>query len=618
MTSARSIQPLVILVVLFAILQPCVPQHFHFPGEGEQESTSNQPGFASMLNPRSHHNLLPLGNSVLQVNSHSHSDAPTLFNVDRAAAPVSIPLSGGLLHPSGFYFFGMVGGQNLSLQVDISYSSLIVPRTGCVGCRIGDRRYNPKASKTSKLISCGDARCHSHINPCGHPRCFKCSSGHNCCRENTDDCAFNVLYGDKSTGNGTLFTDELRIGSFSSNVLLGAMHEESHNFELPYVDGVLGFAFQKGACRPTCFPPVMDIIANQTGLPNRFSMCVTRYGGTLVLGAYEQKLARSAYQFVDIVPAERDSRFIIPAQPEWRVGSRPVKLPAITSAMLSTGTSDIGVSKPTMLALIEHLMTHYCHIEGLCTMTSWFRPLRCSSAADEAVSKMPKITIPLTATVSITLEPEDYLIPLRVVNGEMHRCVAFVATQSLAMKGIGVMLGATVMRRYALAFDRSGRRVGFAPASDDRCGPKTGSEIGLPGKPVKGSGNQTITADSPTVTVPTGEVDANQEEKLETAELCRAQTTCGKCSRQSNCTFGYLTGKCVPEIEATGKPYPFCSGVFCACFVVGRSGWYVGIVIGASIVVGISAIVLLIWRKRRRRSVYQMVNDYEEQDLETF
>lgn len=536
----------------------------------------------------------------------------------RVLAPQKIPLTGGLLHASGFYFNATVGGQRLTLQVDTSYSSLIVPRKGCVGCRVGDRRYDPSKSPTSRVVGCSDPRCEAPLNQCKSQGCYKCSPEGHCCVEGTSNCAFNMFYGDGSSGNGTLYTDKLAIGSLQANVLLGAMHAESHYFELPYADGVFGLAFQKGACHPACIPPVMDTIVDETGLANVFTMCVSRYGGTLVLGAADRSLAKHDFQYVEVEQSEDENRFIVPAQSEWKVGQRTISVPAITQAMWSAGTSDIGVSKATFLALLGHLMEHFCHIDGLCSMTSWFRPQRCAAIPDESVAQMPNITMGLTRGLSITLTPDDYLLKYRVIDGKQTRCVAFVATDSLSRKGIGLLLGTTVMRRYAVVYDRKAKRVGLAPANPDNCGPKTGSDQGLPGS-TDGGDAPIITADSPQAPTDDGVGAGTQTgEQLLNAEKCRAEKTCSGCAALRNCSYGYKTGRCVPVGEAGKMPYPYCTGGFCACFATGQSGWYVGVMAGVFLGGLLGGVIFLFCRKRQRRNQYQMVEPYEEQDLETF
>lgn len=427
-----------------------------------------------------------------------------------------------------------------------------------------------------------------------------------------------MFYGDGSSGNGTLYTDVLHIGDLKADVLFGAMHEESYNFELPYADGVFGLAFEESACHPACIPPVMDTFVNKTGIKNLFTICVSPFGGTLVLGAADDSLATQAYQYVELEATAANSHFITPAQPEWKVGDRTLSVPGISSAIWSMGTSDIAVSKPTFLALVQHFTSHYCHIDGLCSMTSWFRPQICSPEADEAASQMPNITMGLSTGVSITLLPDDYLIKYRVMNGKMTRCVAIIATDQLADKGVGLLLGASVMRRYAVVYDREGKRIGVAPAQSEKCGPAEGTLEGMPGigldpnKPM-------LTADSPAVPGSDGvHNDTDIGKRLLEAEKCRAQTTCSGCAALSACAYGYKTGRCVVTEEVGKKPYPWCSGMLCACFATGGEGWYVGVIIGVLIVAAVAGALGLAIRKRQRRRQYEMVQQYEEQDLETF
>lgn len=537
-----------------------------------------------------------------------------------AAKPQKIALSGGLLHASGFFFNATIGGQHFTLQVDISYSSLVLPHKGCEGCRVGDRRYDPAQSKKSRRIACADRECRSVTEDklCSSKVCHNCASDGQCCVEKGTDCAFNILYGDASSGNGTLFEDELQIADLSATVLFGGMYAESHGFELPYADGVFGLAFQKGACRPTCFTPLMDSIVNQTDIADIFTMCVSRYGGTLMLGAADDSLAHGPYAFVDVVEDERDNRFITSALPTWKVGTRDLQLPDITRAMWTVSMSGIGMSKTSFLVLLEHLTSFYCEIPGLCSTTSWFRPLHCAPLPDSVMQKMPNLTLPLTKRVNIVLTPYDYLIPFREIGGHMHRCVAFVASDSLAKHGVGLLLGSTVMSRYAVAMDRKGRRVGLALAKQDgECGPTSGSDEGLPGAP--GVGGTVLTADAPAAPAGTrGGSGGHQPALFAEAETCRAESSCSGCARLRNCSYSYDNGRCIPIKDAGRSPYPFCSGAVCACFAVGPSGWYVGIGIGVLVAIAVAVSVAFACRKRQRRNVYQVVDGYEEQDLETF
>lgn len=542
---------------------------------------------------------------------------------ERAAKPHKkshvIALQGGLMHPAGFYFDAKVGGQFMKLQFDTSYSSVIVPRKDCIGCRVGDHRYNPLASSDATSVSCKDPRCEkatcsSILN------CQSCSDEGACCTANNVACAFNMLYGDGSSGNGSLYYDVVEFSGLKAKVPLGAMREESHDFEHAYVDGTFGIAFEKGACHPGCVPPVMDYVRNQTGVTDMFTFCASRFGGTLSIGPPDESLVVEPFHFTPMSDLAHNTRFIVPALPHWAVGNVSVDLPGIAQAMISATTSSIAVGKDTMELLQAHFMMHYCDVPKLCSFMSWFKPHRCVHIEDVDFAKLPNITIPLASNVSLTITPDDYLPVYREVKGKTHRCVAFHIAKNLAQKGIGLVLGATVFRRYAAVFDRPNRRVGFALAKEGMCGPLNGSTVGFVGISGAGlSGNvPALTALTPPSKLTPGIMrNSSVGKDLLHAEECRMQRSCSSCARKSGCSFWYTTGRCVTYGQAGSALYPYCSGVLCACWTVGASGWYVGL--GLGIIVALAIIIggLLVYAKRQRR--YRQLDQFDdEQDLDTF
>lgn len=560
--------------------------------------------------------VLATPNQSFRFSNHSRFQTSSNFAfINRQSIkPLTIPLGGGLLHTSGFFFNASVGGQHFTLQVDTKYSSLIVPGTTCNGCRPGDQRYDASKSSKSEVVACNDDRCHHSSDPeCSDMQCFNCASSGRCCVEGSQNCAFNVLYGDGSAGNGTLLSDRIEIQHLKADVLLGSMHEESHNFELPYADGAFGLGLKRGACRPSCFPPLMDQLVEKTGLSNMFTMCVTPYGGTLVLGAADSTLATQKYAYVDVLEEMRDNYFVTAAQPSWKVGDRQLSVPSIQSALWTTGTSSIIIPKSAFLALLQHFADHYCHIPQLCDMDSWFRPQSCAIISDRVVSMMPNITIGLSTRVSITLTAEDYLIPYRIIRGNLTRCVGLAASESLGSSSVGMLLGTAVMRRYAIVHDRSQQRIGVARANVDKCGPSSGSEEGLPALPGAPNENGLVTADATKAPLPSGQPE---DVSFMIAETCRAETSCSGCKKLgTNCSFGYETGRCVPAYEASS---PSCSGRACICIIVGDSGWYLGIFVGILITAIVVGLIAFLRRKMQRRNRYAMVDNFEEQDLETF
>lgn len=267
-------------------------------------------------------------------------------------------------------------------------------------------------------------------------------------------------------------------------------------------------------------------------------------------------------------------------------------------------------------------MQHYCDIPGLCSMTSWFRPQSCRAISDSDLAKMPTISFFLAEDTPITLEPSDYLVEYKVVDGKLFRCVAFVVSDILSQKGIGIMLGAIVMRRYAIAYDRGGRRIGIAKAKQLHCGPASGTNAGLAESSLGVFKNLSY-ANILTAEAPRAETDAAaaaMAQDMEIAETCRAIDSCSACAGDSNCAYGYGDGKCISLAKAGGRPYPFCSGFSCVCSVVGSTGWYLGIICGVVLALLCVGCCSCVYTKRRRKQRYESVVPFDaaENELESF
>lgn len=527
-----------------------------------------------------------------------------------------VQLQGGILHPAGFYLDAKLGGQPLKLQFDTSYSSVIVPDKDCKGCRVGDRRYSPSKSKgNATLIACDDPLCEK--GTCSVlDGCTRCSRSGACCAHNDNSCAFFMKYGDGTTGNGSLYLDTLEFAGLKTKLPVGVVREVSHGFEHAYVDGTLGIAFEKGACHPGCTPPVFDYITNQTNTATVLTFCASRFGGNLAIAnkpADKLKVDNAEWMWANVTDLEKDQRFVVRAHSEWTIGGVKVQLPGIAQALIAATTSSIAVGTPTMQQLQMHFLTHHCDVPKLCTFTSWFKPHRCVHFENRDLYKLPNITIPI-AGLELTITPDDYLPRYRVVDGKMLRCVAFHVSDRLAAKGIGLVLGATVLRKYAAAFDRKKRRVAFAPANVGNCGPTNGSTDGLVG--VAGAG---LDASLPMLTAksPPAKSNFSLDDNLARAEACGAISGCVQCAMSDACAFWYRTGRCVAASRATSFIWPHCTGSFCACWSVGTAGWYFGIAIGILTALALIVAALLMYAKRQRR--YQQLDSLDnEQDIETF
>lgn len=549
-----------------------------------------------------------------------------------------IPLHGGLLHSSGLVTDAQVGGQSIRLQIDISQGSLVVPGAGCSTCRIGDNRYDVFKSATGgKPVSCSDERCAE--NACENERssggaCDTCSSSDACCApmlksdksstnplEGTPLCAFNMRFSDSSSGNGSMMIDTVELSGLKvPNVMFGAMHQESKTFEMPYVDGVLGMAYVGAACHPTCTPAVMDILTNETGISNIFTMCVNAHGGTLVLGAAEQSLATEPFAFIAMLDMPRSPHFLVPALGRGMVGSRHVDMPEVAAAVWSSATTSIAMGKVTFLTIMEALMSDYCDIPGLCSMSSWFRPRVCHHLEDEHLQAMPSLTFQLSDDISITLDPDDYLLPYKKIDGKLFRCVAIIVTDVLSKRNVGLLLGSIVMKKYAVAFDRANRRIGIAKAKPEQCGPKTGSDAGLAeasGTLTDPSQTDVVTANAPFDKASNDSV-VSVSSDMKDAETCRAKTSCRDCAHDRRCAYRYTDAKCISLAQAGSRMFPVCSGIACACFIVGKSGWYFGFFCGVGLGIAILSVIYCFNRRKLQKTRYEEVNGLEDNEVETF
>jgi Eukaryotic aspartyl protease len=560
-----------------------------------------------------------------------------------STGPQTIPLQGGLLHASGFIVESHVGGQAFHLQVDVSQGALTIPEVGCSTCRLGDRRYDyMKSTSKGHPVPCDDTLCDRNTCVAGAPgACPVCASGGRCCvpapgsSEPTGPfsaadakdaaCVFNLKFSDGMAGNGTMYEDSVVLGGATlPKVLFGAMREETGSFEVAYADGILGLGFQKSGRHPSRTPALMSYFANATGLPSVFTMCVSRFGGSLVLGAADKALTKGGadFKYVPLLNVMESDKYVVKVQGRGMVGDVEVQLPELASGVWSSATRSIAVGKTTFLAILETLMEHHCDIPGLCSVNSWFRQQSCHALEDSDFKKMPTLTFYIGDDLPIVLQPEDYLLAYKEVQGKLYRCVAFIVTDLLQERGYGILLGALIMQRYAVVYDMKEERIGVAEADMSKCGPPNGTTAGLSASSLGFQAPEhknILTADAPAASL-IGEAGSTLSVEFEQSEACRAIPGCSICARNSNCSYSYNDGKCVSLAKAGSKPYPYCSGASCFCVAVGETGWYVGLVVGVVLALVTSASCFCAYHRRRRKLRYQAIVPFEssENEVEVF
>eukprot|EP00173_Palmaria_palmata_P003878 Plantae.Rhodophyta-Palmaria_palmata.ctg4309.p1 GENE.Plantae.Rhodophyta-Palmaria_palmata.ctg4309~~Plantae.Rhodophyta-Palmaria_palmata.ctg4309.p1 ORF type:complete len:414 (+),score=58.12 Plantae.Rhodophyta-Palmaria_palmata.ctg4309:120-1244(+) len=366
----------------------------------------------------------------------------------------------------------------------------------------------------------------------------------------------------------------------------------------------------------------MEYFVNKTGKPGVFSMCVARHGGTLVLGVAEKSLVKKGgdFKYVPLLDVSKTDKYMMAVLSHGKVGDKTVQLPELAAGVWSSATTSTAMGKVSFLAILEILMEHYCHIPGLCTINSWFRPQECHPIPDADLKRMPSITFYLAENVPITLEPEDYLLAYKTVDGKLYRCVAFIVTDLLSSIKVGIMFGASVMQRHAVAFDFTGRRIGIALAEQTMCGPTTGSDAGLS----VASLGLTVPQPHSVLTAQAAVADPSKidgpvlSQEFQAAEECRAITDCSICAENEKCSYYYPGGSCLSRVRAVGDDggviYPYCAGRSCMCVTVGVSGWYVGLIAGAILGLLCSFCCFCSYKRRKRKQRYHTIAPVESAD----
>jgi len=238
--------------------------------------------------------------------------------------------------------------------------------------------------------------------------------------------------------------DEVCIGVHSESRIcstfdfLAADHESDFPFEHAQFDGILGLGL------PSAFITAGATILEEFGAHGleMFSLLLGPHGGEIVFAGHEQNLHDSRFLWVPLSTTYRLQSF-------WVVQLLAVRM----------GGEEVQCAKNLCMAAVDSGAGFIVGpVWGVYQMMDTFRSV--GKCVD--VDQLPVIEFDLLSTagpVTLTLSHEEYL----------DRNATFGADCTMALQdhawhtGVDLwLLGQPLLRKYAVAFDVSGRRVGFA------------------------------------------------------------------------------------------------------------------------------------------------------------
>lgn len=519
----------------------------------------------------------------------------------------AVELKGGIVAVGEYYAEVQLGGQTVRVQIDTGSTTLAVPMEECESCRKGDMRYSvsKSAGNVGRPVPCDGDVCTP--NMCSPFSCGKCSATKACCSKlNKDNCGFHLSFGDGSGASGELVIDNLTWGNnITFPVVFGGILKDSPDFERSTVDGILGLAWPKLACNPSCVEPTFDAMVRHLNIDDVFSMCITGTGGKLVLGGHDKTLATEDPVWVPMVLRSPPSYYPFKMTGPLRIGDRDAtELPRLRKGIVDSGTTLIVFSQHYWEQFVAHFQEHYCDdLPSLCEKGTWFRPAHCVRISDEELDMLPTLRFPLENDFAIELTSREYMVDYP---SKSSRCVGFMALDSMS-GGIDWIAGNVVMEKYITIYDRTAKRIGFARSkgdcvstalADDGAGAATGAATPT-AVPTVGSGTA-ATPRAPNVSAAKCEAA--------TADGCRA------CASLRGCAWHYTQKACGLRPDAKGGdaggvaaslPYPSCAGASCWCSAAGFASSF-GRVVGTAVAAVLASLVLVgaivggVVRRRRR------------------
>lgn len=360
------------------------------------------------------------------------------------SSSLRIPVLGNYSETFFWYVEISVGSVPFTVTIDTGSSDLLVPAVGCTGCFGGDpSKYYPLDE--------------SHLVPCNVPG-LACR----CSVTPHDYCVYSVTYGGSLTEDAIAVHDQVSLGTgWTGQVRFGAAYNVSQgNVAIAsrrrqqasdYPEGIWGLAYSQLNSLGTT--TLLDTLANATGRPNIFALCLEEQGGLMVIG---ETPAWGSWQFANVYKPGF-----------WQVEFQNVLVSGVSlgpsrifnnPGIVDSGTPFFTLPSFAYNAFLKLLLSNCTnnHLAGFCGLPANETVFAgaCFDLSANDIASWPAILVEFTGGASITITPQMYLIP-------MFQCTAGGVSLAVVSDPTFTVISGSVLLHFDTVFDKDLGRVGF-------------------------------------------------------------------------------------------------------------------------------------------------------------
>ncbi|XP_059665606.1 aspartic proteinase 36-like isoform X2 [Cornus florida] len=378
----------------------------------------------------------------------------------RVLAGVDLPMGGNANPNTAGLYFAKIGlgtpSNDYHVQVDTGSNILWVNCAGCEKCPtksnlgIQLRPYDPKGSKTAKMIACDQDFCTTALEKVPIAGCRAGAR-----------CQYIVTYADGSGTEGFFVQDNLQMNRVSGNLQTTSMNGtiafgcgSKQSGELgsssEAVDGILGFGQANSS--------MISQLASAGKVKKIFAHCLDgkKGGGVFALGEVVQPKIKST----PIVPNQAHYNIIMKA---IEVGSDVLQLPKdadIASGrktVIDSGTTLAYLPQSVFDPLIKKIVARQPKL-NFRTVEEQFKCFKYTGKVDDG---FPAVTFRFENSLSLKIYPRDYLFQL---NGD-EWCIGWQNSGSGVKSKNGkelILLGDIVLSNKVFVYDLEKNTIGWA------------------------------------------------------------------------------------------------------------------------------------------------------------